>query len=136
MIPPGPVNTSVNGVANFTCTAIANAFRWEANGVQIDSNERIAINMAPVNAEQRRSTLDMTISSTDNATNITCTAISLNRQNESTAGRSVTSDVSVPVLLLVQGMGIATAFKKLREAVQNSLCTCFTHMHAPSYSTC
>ena len=95
--PPRPVNVSVNGVANFSCTAVAQAFRWEANGVQIDNTEEISINTVKEDGELRRSILSIKISSTDNATNITCTAISF----ESTV---TCTNVSASALLLVQGM--------------------------------
>ena len=84
-------------MVEFTCTAVANGFAWEANGQQLDSNEVVAIANVPVNEMQnlRMSTLRILVTSTDNATNITCIVVSLN---------PFTNDESDPVLLLVQGV--------------------------------
>ena len=97
-IPPRPVNISVNSVVEFTCTAVANGFTWEANQKQLDNGEGIFITSVLVQ-NILISTLRMAVSSTDNATNITCTAISL---------EPFTKDQSNPVLLLVQGMCLTT----------------------------
>ena len=93
-IPPRAVNVSINGVAEFTCTAVANSFAWEANGQQRDNEKGIVITSVLVN-EVHISTFRMTVSSTDNATNITCIAFRLT---------PLSSDVSNPALLLVQGI--------------------------------
>ena len=97
---PQAVNVSINGVAEFSCTAVANSFVWEINGEQVDDNgERFVVMTVQINKAQlnvRKSTLIMTMSSTDTAANITCTAIS--RSNP------VTTAESDPALLLVQGM--------------------------------
>ena len=89
------MNSSVNGVAEFTCTAVAISIVWKANEVQLDASERIFIGTTAVSEEIRISTLRMTVSSTaDNAANITCVAVSL------TPPSIVISDSA---LLLVQG---------------------------------
>ena len=52
-IPPQSVNISLYGVAEFTCTAFANGFAWEANGQQIDKrDEGVAAVNVPVNEEE------------------------------------------------------------------------------------
>ena len=98
--PPRAVNVSANTVVVFTCTAVANSFTWQANGGQIDedNDETIVITTTLLNStlNLRMSTLELTVSSTNDATNITCTAIS--------ELPSLTSDESAPVLLLVQGI--------------------------------
>ena len=99
IIPPRAVNVSANTVAVFTCTAVADTFNWQANGLQIDEVEgEIFITNTCIELDLtlniRESTLELTVSSTDNATNITCTAISIS---------PLAINKSVPVLLLVQG---------------------------------
>ena len=94
-IPPRAVNVSINGVAEFTCTAVANSFAWEANGKQRDNEQDIIITSVVIN-EVHTSTFRMKVSSTDNATNISCIAFLLT---------PLSSDGSSPVLLLVQGKG-------------------------------
>ena len=96
-VPPRPVNISLNSVAEFTCTAVANGFAWKANGQQLDNEDEVAILNAPVNEllNIRISTLRVLVTSTDNDTNITCVVVSLN---------PFTSDESDSVLLLVQGI--------------------------------
>ena len=37
-VPPRAVNVSVNEVAEFNCTAVANSFTWQANGQQLDED--------------------------------------------------------------------------------------------------
>ena len=83
-------------MAEFTCTAVASAIIWRANGQQIDEGDVVKITTVLVNGTLsiRKSTLELTVSSTDDATNITCTAIT----------ESSTSPESDPVLLLVQGV--------------------------------
>ena len=83
-------------MVEFTCTAVTNGFAWEANGQQLDNNEEVVIATVPVNVVQnlRMSTLRILVTSSDNATNITCVVVSLS---------PFTSDESDPVLLLVQG---------------------------------
>ena len=65
-------------------------------GKLMDNNEEVVIANVPVNEMQnlRMSTLRILVTSTDNATNITCVVVSLN---------PFTNDESDPVLLLVQG---------------------------------
>ena len=96
-IPPRAVNVSINAVAEFTCTAVASNIIWRANGQQIDKGERAELKEVVVNEilNIRMSTLNLTASSTDNATNITCFAGSFSP--------SVTTAESYPALLLVQG---------------------------------
>ena len=84
-------------MAVFTCTAVADTFTWQANGLQIDEVEgEIFITNIELDLTLniRESTLELTVSSTDNATNITCTAISIS---------PLAINKSDPVLLLVQG---------------------------------
>ena len=94
---PQPVNTSISEVAGFNCTAIANVIIWKANGVALQDTNRIEI-FETVNALQGifMSTLTISVSSVDNATNITCIAASV--KNSMTAVNE-----SEPALLLVQG---------------------------------
>ena len=95
-IPPQAVNVSVNRVAEFTCTAVANSFAWYTNGQQRDNEKRIVITSVLVN-EVHISTFRMIVSSTDNASNITCIAFRLT---------PLSSDKSDPALLLVQGLNV------------------------------
>ena len=101
IIPPQAVNVSINGVAEFSCTGVANSFVWEINGEQVDDNgETFVVMTVRLNETQlnvRKSTLIMTMSSTDTAANITCTAISW-------LSNPITTAESDPALLLVQGM--------------------------------
>ena len=92
-IPPSPVNVSVNSVADFTCNGVANGLTWEANKKQLDNSEGVFIQTVLVQ-NILISTLRIPVSSTDNATNITCTAISLH---------PLAKDQSDPVLMMVQG---------------------------------
>ena len=96
-IPPQAVNVSINGVAEFTCTAVANSFTWHANGQQLSDRDGVSRTTVAVEEARdiRKSTLKMAVTATDNATNITCTAILLS---------PLSSDESKPVLLLVQGI--------------------------------
>ena len=85
-------------MAVFTCTAVCNSIIWHGNGQQIDEDDdgEIVITTPLLNSTQniRMSTLELPVSSTDDATNITCTAIS---------DSPLTLIESAPVLLLVQG---------------------------------
>ena len=94
-------------MAEFTCTAVANSFTWALypNGQQIDEGEGVDIKTVKVNGSLniRMSTLRLTVISTDNTTNIICTAYTLSPS-------SIDSD---PVLLQVQGR------------VENCLCVIF-----------
>ena len=97
-IPPQAVNTSINKVVEFNCTAVANGFTWYANGQQIDNGEGVAITPEiPVNENLniRMSTLRMAVVSVNNSTNITCIAFLLD---------PISSEESDPALLLVQGI--------------------------------
>ena len=84
-------------MAVFTCTAVGNSLFWRANGIEIDEEMGTTLTIVLVDGTEgvRRSTLRMSVSSTDNAANITCTAISVS---------PLSSDESDPVLLLVQGI--------------------------------
>ena len=95
IVPPQPVNTSINEVAEFNCTAIANVIIWKANGKTLQDTNQIEI-FDTVNASQGKSmsSLTISVSSVDNATNITCTAATVNNP---------TVNESKPVVLLVQG---------------------------------
>ena len=87
-------------MAEFNCTAVANSFAWFANGQQIDNgDEGVSIATVAVDGTQniRISTLILTVSSTDNATNITCHVVLL-------TPISISSVDSNPALLLVQGI--------------------------------
>ena len=96
-IPPRAVNVSVNGAAVFNCTAVGNSFIWRANGIEIDEGMGTILMQVLVDGTEgiRRSTLRVSVSSTDNAANITCVAIS---------SSPLSIDKSDPVLLLVQGI--------------------------------
>ena len=77
IIPPRAVNASINGVAEFTCTGVANSFTWEANGLQLDNGPGVVIQpIIPVNETLniRMSIFRIAVVSIKNATNITCTA--------------------------------------------------------------
>ena len=95
--PPQSVNVSINGVAEFTCTAIATSITWTANGQQLSNIDGVSIATVAVDKTRniRISTLRIPVSSTDDATNITCHAIVLT---------PISSVESSPVLLLVQGI--------------------------------
>ena len=81
----------------FTCTAVGNSFVWRANGIEIDEDTGTILMLVLVDGTEgiRRSTLRMSVSSTNNAANITCIVISLS---------PFSTDESDPVLLLVQGI--------------------------------
>ena len=85
-------------MAEFTCTAVANSITWRANGQQID-NGNAGINVVTVIVNEAQnihmSTLRLTVSSTDNATNITCFVVSFSP--------GFTSNESQLILLMVQG---------------------------------
>ena len=97
-VPPKSVNVSLNEEAEFTCTGIGSTFFWKANGTQLSNGENIFIT-PPLLLDEvqglKMSTLRVTVTSTDNATNITCTAIKLDPFS--------ISNESEPALLLVQG---------------------------------
>ena len=97
-IPPRSVNISLNGVAEFNCTGVASGFVWESNGMEVinDGIRTLISHAISVDAANgiRMSTLRMKVSSTDNATNITCTALK---------SSPLSSNRSAPALLLVQG---------------------------------
>ena len=95
-IPPQLVIVPIGTVVEFTCTAVANSFTWQANGQQLDNGRGVFIMPVAVNEAQniRMSTLRLTVSSIDDATNITCTAISLS---------PFSKVVSNPAPLIVQG---------------------------------
>ena len=80
-------------MAEFTCTAVGTSLFWRANGIEIDEEMGTTLTTVLVDGTEgiRRSTLR---TSTDNAANITCTAISAS---------PLASDESDPALLLVQG---------------------------------
>ena len=97
--PPQSVNISLNGDAEFNCTGVASDFVWKANGLEVkdDGTARALISQViSVDASNgiKMSTLRMKVNSTDDATNITCTALKLT---------PLSSDKSAPALLLVQG---------------------------------
>ena len=96
-IPPRDVNISINEVAEFNCTGVANGINWNKNG-QPMSNSDEGVNILPtiLNAKQniRMSTLRMKVTLTDNAANITCKAYIL----------VPLSEESSTALLLVQGI--------------------------------
>ena len=97
IIQPQSVNISINEIAEFNCTAIASTFIWKANGITLKNTIQAQISSpTAVNSTQGilMSSLLVTVSSADNATNITCTAFSkLPVLNE-----------SEPAILLVQGI--------------------------------
>ena len=97
-IPPKSVNISLNGEAKFNCTGIGNTFFWKANGTQLSNGKKYFITIVPLLVDEvqglRMSMLRVKVASTDNATNITCTAIKLDPFS--------ISNESEPALLLVQ----------------------------------
>ena len=97
-ISPNSTNVLRNGVAEFSCTAVASVFIWKANGTEINDGGDISI-LKPITVAQNTlmSILRVGVSSVSNGTNITCEVI---RDNP------LTSDKSDPALLLVQGMAI------------------------------
>ena len=97
VIHPQAVNVSINAVAEFTCTAVGNTITWRANGLQLDNDEETTIKSVILNGSIniRMSTLSLTVTSTNNATNITCFAVNFSP--------SITTAESHPVLLMVQG---------------------------------
>ena len=113
-VPPKSVNISLNGEAEFNCTGIGSTFFWKANGTEL-SNDGKKIFIAPpllVDEVQdlKISTLRVTVASTDNATNITCTAIKLDPFS--------ISNESEPALLLVQGIIESIGFPVLSISIQ------------------
>ena len=82
----------------FNCTGVASGFVWESNGMEVinDGIRTLISHAISVDAANgiRMSTLRMKVSSTDNATNITCTALK---------SSPLSSNRSAPALLLVQG---------------------------------
>lgn len=81
----------------FNCTGIANNFNWRANGQQLDNGAGVTITPEVLVNETfqiRISTLRVTVTSVENATNITCTAF---RQTP------LSIKISYPAMLLVQG---------------------------------
>ena len=101
-IPPRSVNISINEVAEFNCTAAASGLIWKSNGQQIHNGDSgVVITPTQTLSENiRMSTLRMTVTSTDNATNITCIAYSKPPTLSAESG---------PALLLVQGMKLLPA---------------------------
>ena len=92
-------------MAEFNCTAVANSITWRANGQQIDNgDEGVLVATVIVLINIRMSTLRLTVSSTDNAANITCFAVSFSLV--------ITGSESWPVLLMVQG-----SIARLRETM-------------------
>ena len=99
LIPPKSVNVSLLGVAEFNCTGIATDFIWKIDGVDVISNgdSLIKTPATTLNEAQdiRMSTLRVTDFSTDNTTNVTCTAVVVS---------PLSSDESEPALLMIQGI--------------------------------
>ena len=84
-------------MAEFNCTGVASSFIWKANGTVLTSNELeiFVSQLIAVEQDFRISTLKIKVSSVENATKITCSAVSLD---------PFTTDESEPALLLVQGI--------------------------------
>ena len=101
-ISPKSVNISLNGEAEFNCTGIGNTFFWKANGTELSNGEKYFLTLVPLLLDEvqglRMSMLRVTVTSTDNATNITCTVIKLSPFS--------ISNESKPALLLVQGISL------------------------------
>ena len=93
----------------FNCTGVGNSLFWRANGIEIDEEMGITLTTVLIDVTEgiRRSTLRMTVSSTDNAANITCTALSVS---------PLSSDESDPTLLLVQGTTIKTNYEMYNQS--------------------
>ena len=75
---------------------MGSTFFWKANGTNLSNNKKIFITPVPLLVDGlRMSMLRIVVASTDNATNITCTAVKLDPFS--------ISNESEPALLLVQG---------------------------------
>ena len=81
VVPPISVyNTTINGTANFTCTAIGSGIEWEVNGQPVDANLRNrgfndqAVPLTLLNATQNLLTRTLSAfgSADNNGSNITC----------------------------------------------------------------
>ena len=85
---------------NLIAQVLENTFFWKANGTELSNGEKYFLTLVPLLLDEvqglRMSTLRVTVASTDNATNITCTVIKLNPFS--------ISNESKPALLLVQGI--------------------------------
>ena len=117
-IPPKSVNVSLNGVAEFNCTAVAANFVWKKNGMDVNNGIGTVIKDTIVNEVQsiRKSMLKLTVSSViDIASNITCTAVK---------NSPFSNDESEPAILLVQGIAILWCIHAV------CMCTCMhRYMH-------
>ena len=102
MIPPPPINISLNEVAVLNCTAIATFINWEVNGQPIDDHisQDFDDSARPVLVNEtqnlRMRTLRVTGSSDSNGSNITCVAVLATSTTHPIA-------ISEPALILVQG---------------------------------
>ena len=91
---PLSVNTTLNGVAKFSCTYVGGNFLWKANGQKIfNGMDGFKYNETELSQDLIMSTLTVVISLNKNNTNITCTAIA----------KGSDSIESEPALLLLQG---------------------------------
>ena len=93
---PQSVNISLNGMALFTCIAIADIIDWNINDEPLDDRPGFDKTIVPLNQTQRllRSTLRAVGSPENNNINITCVAFTL-------TPLSIVS--SEPALLRIQG---------------------------------
>ena len=90
------MTVSINDTAEFTCVIVGSGCAWKRNGAIIDEVKAIIDIgfMSLPNTTYKQCILRIVVNSTDNATNITCTAI---------ARKPVDTMVtSSPALLLVQ----------------------------------
>ena len=72
---PQSVNTTLNGVAKFSCTYVGDIFLWKANGQNIFNGiDGFNFNETELSQDLIMSTLSVVTSLDKNNTNITCTA--------------------------------------------------------------
>ena len=88
------MNTTLNGVAEFSCTYLGDIVRWEVNRQRIFSGQDgYEITDVPLTSTSAMSTLTVVTSLDKNNTNITCFVITLD----------LSTAESEPALLLLQG---------------------------------
>ena len=88
------MNTTLNGVAIFTCIFVGDVVRWDANGQRIfNGQDGYEFTGVPVTSTSAMSTLTVVTSLDKNNTNIICTAFTFGSETIQ----------SEPALLLLQG---------------------------------
>ena len=114
MVPPESVNISLNDETVFTCTAVAHHISWKANNTPVDAFRDkgfiTSLIPTPINVTEKiySSQLIVTGSHFSNATEIIC-AVGL------PAMGTITTAISEPKLLLVQGIFTASYLLKCRR---------------------